>query len=70
VSRGRPFQFTLGAGQVIQGWDVALTGMAQGTRAQLVIPPEMGYGSRGSGGMIPPGATLCFDVELVAVEKP
>jgi len=70
VARGRPYQFTLGAGQVIQGWDYALTGIRQGTKAQLVIPPEMGYGSRGSGGAIPPGATLCFDVDLVAVEKP
>ena len=70
ISRGRPYQFTLGAGQVIQGWDVALAGLKQGTRAQLVIPPEMGYGARGSGGVIPPGATLCFDVELVSVEKP
>lgn len=70
LARGRPYQFTLGAGTVIQGWDYGLTGLAEGTKAQLIIPPSMGYGARGSGGVIPPGATLCFDVELVAVEKP
>lgn len=70
IARGRPYQFTLGARQVIQGWDYGLTGMAQGTKAQVVIPPEMGYGSRGSGGSIPPNATLVFEVEIVAVEKP
>ncbi|MBE0567857.1 MAG: FKBP-type peptidyl-prolyl cis-trans isomerase [Krumholzibacteria bacterium] len=70
IARGRPYQFTLGAGMVIQGWDYGLTGLAEGTKAQLVIPPSMGYGARGSGGAIPPGATLCFDIELVAVEKP
>jgi peptidylprolyl isomerase len=70
IGRGRPFQFTMGAGQVIQGWDFGLTGMAEGSQARLIIPPEMGYGSRGAGGAIPPNATLCFEVELVAVEKP
>ncbi len=70
IGRGRPFQFTMGAGQVIQGWDFGLTGMAEGSQARLIIPPEMGYGSRGAGSAIPPNATLCFEVELVAVEKP
>ena len=70
LARGRPYQFTLGAGMVIQGWDYGLTGMREGTKARLIIPPEMGYGSRGSGGTIPPGATLCFEVEIVEVEKP
>lgn len=70
IARGRPYQFTMGARTVIQGWDYGLTGLAQGTKAQVIIPPEMGYGSRGSGGSIPPNATLLFDVEIVAVEKP
>lgn len=65
--RNRPFKFALGAGQVIMGWDVPLEGMKVGTKATLIIPPEMGYGSRGSGS-IPPNSTLCFDVELVSIE--
>ncbi len=54
---------------MIQGWDYGLEGLAQGTKARLLIPPEMGYGARGSGGVIPPRATLCFDVELVGVRE-
>ncbi len=65
---GRPFQFTLGAGQVIQGWDRTLKGMKVGQKARVIIPPSMGYGTRGSGGRIPPNSTLCFEVELVSIE--
>jgi peptidylprolyl isomerase len=68
ANTGRPFKFTLGAGQVIPGWDRALNGMSVGQKARLIIPPSMGYGARGSGGRIPPNATLCFEVELVSIE--
>jgi FKBP-type peptidyl-prolyl cis-trans isomerase FkpA len=64
---GEPFSFRLGAGQVIQGWDQGVTGMKVGGRRTLTIPPQLGYGSRGAGGDIPPNATLLFEVELLDV---
>jgi FKBP-type peptidyl-prolyl cis-trans isomerase len=65
--RGQPFSFMLGKGMVIRGWDVGVAGMQVGGRRELTIPAEEGYGSAGAGGVIPPNATLVFDVEMVKI---
>ncbi|HEX5773220.1 MAG TPA: FKBP-type peptidyl-prolyl cis-trans isomerase [Geomobilimonas sp.] len=69
VDRGEPFVFTIGAGQVIPGWDEGVMSMKIGGKRKLIVPPQLGYGAAGAGGVIPPNAVLIFDVELLDVAK-
>jgi FKBP-type peptidyl-prolyl cis-trans isomerase len=69
VDRGQPFSFALGAGRVIKGWDEGVAGVKVGGKRKLMIPPELGYGARGAGSVIPPNAELIFEVQLLEIAK-
>lgn len=68
-NRGQSIQFVLGSGQLIKGWELGLVGMKEGGKRRLIVPAELGYGARGAGNVIPPNATLLFEIELVSVQK-
>ena len=68
LERGKPIQLTLGAGQVIKGWDIGLEGMQEGEKRRLIIPPALAYGNKGAGDKIPPNSKLVFEVELLSVK--
>ena len=69
VTRGEPANFPIGVGRLIKGWDIGLIGMKVGGTRELIIAPELGYGETGAGGLIPPGATLVFEVELLEIQE-
>merc|ERR1711970_647429 len=69
VDRNEPFQFQIGIGQVIKGWDEGIVGMCVGENRKLIVPPELGYGDQGAGDIIPPKATLFFEIELISAEE-
>jgi len=69
IDRGKPFQFTLGQNSVIQGWELGVAGMKIGEKRKLTIPPELAYGSQGAGGIIPPNATLIFEIDLLSINS-
>ncbi|OGZ63304.1 MAG: peptidylprolyl isomerase [Candidatus Staskawiczbacteria bacterium RIFCSPLOWO2_01_FULL_37_25b] len=69
INRGQPFTFTLGQNSVIQGWEQGLLGMKPGEKRKLTIPPELAYGEQGAGGVIPPNATLIFEVDMISIGR-